>query len=289
MSKLNLEKVIVKLPGDKDIIVKYKTSVEQILGLIDDEKISSILGVRVNNEVRNYDYEVSRNSKLEYVKYDSADGYRIYTRTVNFILYMALTKLYPKLKIEFCNAIDTNHYFLCKQDIITDEMVENIEKEMKDISNKARKIEKRNVPEEEAQVLYEILENKTKLLNMEHNFKGSTTMYFCDDIYNNMNGVLAPNTLYVKNFKLKKYRKGFVILFPNRDNINEVNKEIDDNKLYDVFERYENYNDINKTQMVYQINEQVINGTIGDTIRLSEVIHEKQMGELVKEIEKETI
>lgn len=286
MPKLNLEKVIVKLPENKDIIVGYKSRVYDILNLVEDEdNISSILGVRINNEIKSYDYEICRDSDLDYVKYDSIDGYRIYTRTVKFILYMAITKLYPKLKVEFCNIIGTNHYFLCKEEVITSEMIDKILNEMKSIISRGSKFERKTVSSEEAEVLYEISNNKNKLLNIEHNLKGSTTMYFCEGVYNYMNGVLAPNVSYIKRFDIKKYREGFVILFPNRDNINEITKEIEDNKLYKVFEKYDKYNDINGTQMVYDINSQIIDGTIGDTIRVAEAIHEKQIWELMVKIE----
>lgn len=286
MSKLNLEKIIIKLPENREIVVNYKTKVSDILSMVESEEtINTILGVRTNNEIRSYEYEICRDSTLEYVKYDNIDGYRIYTRTVKFILYMAITKLYPNVKIEFCNTIDTNHYFISKEDILTEEMVENIFKEMKDIVSRGSIMERRTISTEEAEVLYELSNNTNKLLSLKHSLKGNTTMYFCENMYNYLNGVLAPNASYIKTFEVQKYRQGFVILFPKSDDTNEVCKDIVDNKLYNIFEKFEKYNDMNGTQMVDDINNQIINGAIGDTIRVAESIHEKQMCELMGKVE----
>ncbi len=286
MSKLNLEKVKISLPEGRDIVVGYKTKVGDILSMVEpEENILSILGVRINNEIKNYDYEICKDSKLEYVKYDSMDGYRIYTRTVKFMLYMAITKLYPNLKVEFCNTIDNNHYFLCKQGDVTEEMINNILKEMKEIVLRESRIERKTISSEEAEVLYEISNNTNKLLSIESTLKGSTTMYFCENMYNYINGILAPSTEYVKEFCIEKYRKGFVIIFPEIDNMDEIDKAIEDNKLYNVFEKFDKYNDITGTQMVHDVNNKIIDGKIGDTIRVAEAIHEKQMSELMNKIE----
>lgn len=282
LEELKNKKVEITLPDGRKIITNYKTKIEEILDEnIDDKTKEKIIAVMVDNEVKTIDYHVLKNCKIEYIKYDSNDGYRIYSRTVKFILYMALHRLYPELQIEFSNNMETVSYFTCKNMKITKEMIESIKKEMDSIIARRSPIERKVVSSEEAEVIYKIMGNEEHLESLESRLKSYSTVCCCENIYNYMHGALATNTSCIKSYDMQRYRDGFILVMPIRDDVNKLPDKLEYNKLFEVFERFDKYNDIMQVEDVNKLNEKVINKEIGPIIRASETLHEKQMIELV--------
>ncbi|MEG2645671.1 MAG: hypothetical protein RSA08_01410, partial [Clostridia bacterium] len=122
-------KIKIKFNNLKQVEVAYKTKAVDALKLVESD-ISDILALRINNEVRNYDYELVKDSTIEYIRYADDDGYRIYSRTLKMILYMALTKLYSNAEVEFISTINKDQYFIIKNVEITDDKLQKIKKKM---------------------------------------------------------------------------------------------------------------------------------------------------------------
>ena len=117
-------KISVNYDG-KDIAVPYKSKVLDILKSlnINDNKI---LGFRINNEIKNYEYEIVANSIIEPIYFNSEDGYRIYSRTLKMVLYMALQRLYSEADVEFMTTINKDQYFVINNIELNAEKVEKI-------------------------------------------------------------------------------------------------------------------------------------------------------------------
>ena len=75
-------------------------------------------------------------SKIEFIKYLSDDGYKIYARTLKMILYMALTSLYSNADVEFMSTINKDQYFVIQNIKLTDEKIETIKQKMIEIIKK---------------------------------------------------------------------------------------------------------------------------------------------------------
>ena len=96
-----------------EIATGYKTYVGDILKEKYPDMYGKMLGVRVNNNIRTLDYKLVEDSVVEPLYYTSAEGYKIYCRTVKFLLYMALKRCYPKIHPSICNTIEDTMYFMC--------------------------------------------------------------------------------------------------------------------------------------------------------------------------------
>jgi len=289
LNKLYSKKVKVKLEDGREVAVAYKTRVEDVMKMLETpEKINKIMAVRVNNEVRNIDHEIVEDTHIEYIEYGSNDGYRVYMRTAKFILYMAMARLYPEFKLEYSNNINTDVYFVCKNEEFTENMANKIKEEMNNIINRNSDIVRKVVSAEEARVLYEAMNNTERLEILKVELRNNVTIFFCEDICNTMGGVLAPTTGFISNFDIKPFRKGFVLVLPYKDNIDKMPETITYNKLYDMFEKYDEYNDKIEVDKVSKLNDMVITKNIGSVIRASETLHEKQIVDLVNMISKRT-
>ena len=273
----------VTIENDKVIEVPYKTkavdAVKKIYGDLDD-----VLAFNINNEVKNYDYELVMDSKIEFIKYLSDDGYKIYARTLKMILYMALTSLYSNADVEFMSTINKDQYFVIQNIKLTDEKIETIKQKMIEIIKKDLPITKKVVPLEEAFVLYTASNDIDKLENMENKLKSYVSIYFCDGMYNSFYGMLAPSTGYTKIFDLIPYKEGALLVLPD-ENMN-IKKQVTEHRMYDTFIEFNKLNEKIGITNVGKLNDAVLKNKITNIIQVSEAIHQRELIELVQQIEK---
>lgn len=281
--KKNTNEIEITLEDLKKIKVPYKTKVAEVIDLIGTNK-KDILAVKVNNEVRGYEYELVKDSIFEFVKFNSDDGYRIYTRTLKMVLYMALTKLYSTSRIEFIATINKDQYFMAKNFEITEEKINNIKKEMQKIIDSDYELVKRSVQYEEAQVLYTASNDECKLQSLKSRLKSYITMYFCNGMYNHFYGILAPSTGYIKKFDLKLYKDGGILIIPDTDM--SIEKELKTSTIYDNFIDYNKLNQKLGLDTVGKLNEEILKGKTTRIIQVAEAIHNRKLVELVLDIEK---
>lgn len=287
INKFDNRKIKVTFNDNKEILVKYKTTVEQALKQVkNEEELQDILSVELNNEIKTFETELVDNSKITPIKYTSIEGHRIYSRTVKFILWMALKRVYPNLEIEFSNNINNSSYFICKNNEFTPVMVAEVLKEMRQIVKNNSKIERKVVNYDEARVLFKLNKDNKKLLNTEVKMSSYITLYFCEDMFNTMYGALAPNTSLIEEFDIKIFRKGFLLIYPNNDNINIINKKVENNKLYDILEEYNKYSDFTRVKSIADLNREIINNRTEDIIKMSETIHNNKISSIIQDIEK---
>lgn len=285
IEELKNKKIKVYIADGRQVSVKYGIKVCEVLNLLDMNS-KDVLAVKVNNSIRNLDYTLCENSNLTPVTYDSSDGYRIYIRTVKFMLYMALKRLYPDLDIEVCNTIAGTIYFICKNMEFTGDMAVEILKEMRTIVKNDSKFERRLVSFEEAKYLFEISKNENALTNMTLRMSPYTTIHISEGVYGLTDGILAPSASYTPDFNIKKFRRGFALIVPKQEDRSAIVDKIIDSPLYSVFEEKADFLDIIKVRSVAELNDKVINGDISDIIRVNEVEHSRKFAELVQDISK---
>ena len=277
-------KIKISFDDSRCVEVDYKTKAGDVVKLVEND-ISDVLGLKINNEVKDFDYELVRDSKIEYIKYKTnRDGYLIYSRTLKMILYMALTSLYSNVDIEFIATINKDQYFVANNLELTENKLKEIKQKMLEIIAKDYPILKRTVPIEEATVLYTASNDADKLENIDNKLRSSVTMYFCDGMYNYFYGLLAPSTGYVREFDLISYKDGALLVLPD-ENMN-VKKAITEDRLYETYIKYNNLNSILGIENVGNLNDKNLKNKMNEVIQVSEAIHQRNLVELVLDIEK---
>lgn len=277
--------VKVTFENGKEVKAEYKSKIGDLIKHIGDLD-EDILAVRIDNEVKSFDYEVVSNCCCEYVRFNSSDGERIYGRSLKFIFFMAVTRLYKNARIEFTNKMDRDHFAIIHNLNLTEDVVKNIKEEMIKIITADFEFKKMVVTYDEAKAIYEEMHDEEKLQNLNNRLRGNYTLHECDGLYNYFYGALVPSTKYIKNFDLRLHRNGILLILPEKDNMNEIKKEVVDNIIYDVYEEHDRLGKILGVENVWELNKKVINGDIGSVIRYSEAIHDRKLVELALNIEK---
>lgn len=276
-------KIKVTFDDSRSLEVYYKTKAIDVVKMVEGDT-SDILALNINNELRSYDYELVKNSIIKFVKYNSPDGYRVYSGTLKMVLYMALTSLFSNTDVEFIATIKKDQYFMINNIKITDEKVQRIKEKMQEIIDKDFPITKKVVPIEEATVLYTAANNLDILKNIDNKLKSYVTMYFCDGMYNNFSTILAPSTGYIKKFDIRRYKDGLVLMLPDENG--NIKEEIKSVSLYDAYMEFNKLNNTFGLSTIGDLNRNILQGKTNDIIQVAEAIHDRKLVELVQNIEK---
>lgn len=276
-------KIKVTFDDSRSLEVYYKTKAIDVVKMVEGDT-SDILALNINNELRSYDYELVKNSIIKFVKYNSPDGYRVYSGTLKMVLYMALTSLFSNTDVEFIATIKKDQYFMINNIKITDEKVQRIKEKMQEIIDKDFPITKKVVPIEEATVLYTAANNLDILKNIDNKLKSYVTMYFCDGMYNNFSTILAPSTGYIKNFDIRRYKDGLVLMLPDENG--NIKEEIKSVSLYDAYMEFNKLNNTFGISTIGDLNRNILQGKTNGIIQVAEAIHDRKLVELVQDIEK---
>lgn len=276
------EKIKLTFEDGREIIVPYKTTAIDAVKMIEDD-VEDILAITVNNEVKFQKYELVRDSEIRFVKIDSDDGYRVYSKSLKLVLYMAITELFGYQDVDFQSTINRNQYFIMPEFNLTDDKIEMIKNKMAEIIDADYEIEKRMLSVDEATEYYEKSGDLDKIQNMSTRIKSYTNVYFCNGYYNNFYGVLVPNTGYLDVFDLIPFRNGALLVTKDK---NGNKPEVRDSRLIDAIEEFYKFKKIFDIDNIGELNDKIIKNEMLDIIQVSEAIHQRKIVEIVQDIEK---
>lgn len=265
--------------------VETNSTIEEILKEEIKKSEYEVIGAKFNNEYKRLDYKLQNEGEVKLVTVASKGGMKIYRRTLMFIMAKAFAKVYPDAKIRINYQLTNAMYCSVDNMEVTDEMLENVEKEMRKIVDSKLPIEEKYLSREEAEELY-LKEDSSKgrlQLNLEEN--PIIKMDYCEDYYNYLYGDLATNTGKITKFNLKKYDRGFLIRYPNSENPNVIPEYKETKKLLWALNEYEDIHQILGVDTIYKLNKIVDDETkIKKLIMLEEALHEKKISQIADKI-----
>lgn len=246
----------------------------------------NVMGCIVNNEYQTLNYEVDNNAKIELIDMSSKEGMKIYRRTLLYIMGKAFQEVYPEALITVNYQLA--HAMFCEIDNMetTEEILENVYNKMQEIISKNLVIERKIMTRKEAEEFYAKTQTvRGKLqLNIEEN--NEITMYFCEDYYNYIYGMIASSTGVANLFKLEKYDDGFLIKYPSSKNPLVIPDDEENKKLAWSLNEYDDLHKILKVNTVSKLNQAVEENKIKDIIMIDEALHEKKIAGIADEIAK---
>ena len=277
--------MIVKYLGNESLI-ENPAKVSEIFKKEIEESEYPVIGCIVNNEYKNLQEIISRDSEVELINIASKEGMKMYRRTLVYIACKAVEELYSPLKLYvnyqlanamYCNIDGTEN---------TLEMIKNIENKMKEIVESDLEIKRIVMNREEADEFYKKTGTTKGKLQYELQENKEISMYFCGDYYNYCYGTIANRTGITKKFVLEKYREGFLIKYPNSSNPLKIPQQLKERKITWAFNEYKDIHKVLNMATLYRLNTAIDQGEIKDIIMLAEALHEKKIAEIADKIAK---
>ena len=111
----------------------------------------AVLAAHVNGKLCALTHTLESDADVELLTFADEDGKHIFRHTASHILAQAVKRLYPETKLTIGPAIENGFYYDFDSDVaFTPEILKNIEAEMKKIVKENLKIERFELPREEA-------------------------------------------------------------------------------------------------------------------------------------------
>ena len=206
------------------IDVKNDLKVANIFKKEIEESNNEIIACKFNNEVKELSFKIPSSGTIELIDITDKDGMRVYQRGLIYIVAKAFHDIYPKALLTINYQL--YHSMLCEVDNleITGEMVDKVDKRVKEIIAKNLPIERRTMYKEEAIEFYAKEKTLKGKLQLDIEEKKQVTLYYCEDYYNYFYGVMPISTGYMKVFDIIKYKNGFLLRYPSKENPQKISK-----------------------------------------------------------------
>ncbi|MGN0036135.1 MAG: nucleoside kinase [Bacteroidaceae bacterium] len=245
-----------------------------------------VVSAKVNNRVEGLNFRLYNNKDVEFLDVRDPSGMRTYVRSLCFVLCKAVEELFPEGRILLEHPVSKGYYCNLKLGRpVTDDDVVHIRQRMQELIDADLPYRRVECPTEEAVRLFaeRKMPDKVKLLRTSGSLY--TYYYLLGDTMDYYYGSLVPSTGYLRVFDVVKYYHGVLLRIPSKDNPNELEPLIRQDKMLDVFSEYLQWMDIMGLSNVGDFNEICNQGHATDLINVSEALQEKKIARIADEID----
>lgn len=269
----------------KEKLIEIENPIK-VIDLLKDECTENIVACRCNNEIKSLEHKIEKDTKIELIDISNKDGMRVYIRGVLYIMSKAFSELYPRALLTVNYQLSNSMFCEIDNMKVTEEMIENVHKKMQEIIDRNLPIRKVTMSKKEALEFY-AKENTLKgRLQSDTDTKETVSLYYCEDYYNYFYGVMPISTGYIKIYDILKYHTGFLVRYPNRKEINKLQKFEPSDKLLAALQEYEDIHNILNVNTIYKLNKKIKEGKAKEIVLLDEALHEKKISRIADDIVK---
>ena len=216
--------------------------------------------------------------EIKLIRYSDPSGKDTYVRTAQFVIFLALSRLWPQARAKMTCTLGPGLYIDVKN--ATDFTALRLKQEIERIVAEDIPLMRRRVSTADAIAYFAGRgdEDKAKLL------KWRTVDYFDEYSYEDFRdyyyGEMAPSTGYVKVWDVLPADKGFLFLFPDDQNPDAVGKYQHMPHFLGVFNEGERWGQLMECETVADLNALVESGRVRELIRVNEALHEKRYSQV---------
>ncbi len=262
-----------------------KANLKDLSVKIFGEEYKKYFGARINNSIKNLNKKIEAGSDIEFIDVQNPDGYKIFTRTVTAVFIKACKELFPERTVRIEHFIDSGLYTSFEGDYkIGFKDICVIKEKMQEIIDKDYPIYREKYLTAEAIKLFQELGIDSKVRLLKTLDKKRVDVYTIGDYKDTYHGYLAASTGYIKDFELKYYYPGILILFPNKKNPEEIPEFNEQKQLAKVFGDSKRWAEILDLEYLASLNEKIEDNSIKEVIRISEALQEKRIAEIADKI-----
>lgn len=244
-----------------------------------------VISARVNNVSKGLNYKVYSNKDVEFLDVRDPSGMRTYVRSLCFVLYKAVTELFPNGKLFIKHPVSNGYY--CSLNIerpITVEDVNAIKAKMKEIITANIPFYRHESRTEDAIQIFREKGRNDKVKLLETSGSLYTDYYTLGDTVDSYYGNLVPSTGYLSLFDIVKYYDGLLLRIPNHKNPTKLYDIVKQEKMLDVFQEHIHRSRILDMETVGDLNNACQNGFATKIINVAEALQEKEIAHIAEQI-----
>ncbi|MEW6285802.1 MAG: TGS domain-containing protein [Chloroflexota bacterium] len=276
--------VQIHLPDGQTLEGPRGETVGEFLSAV--EHRSLLVGAIVNGELRELTYPIRMEAKVEPVLMDSADGARIYRRSLTFLLEKAFADLFPEGTLYVDHSVASGGYFcqVTGRAPLSDEEIEALKAHMLKLVEADLPFERKEVPLQEAIEYFHDKGYEDKVSLLKYRKKNYLTLYRLENHLDYHHGYMVPSTGYLRIFDLKATDGGFTLGYPRRHKPNELQPMPEYPKLLAAFRQYGGWLTRLGIENVGSLNEAIEQGRADEIVLVSEAFHEQNLADIARTV-----
>jgi uridine kinase len=245
-----------------------------------------VVGAIVNDELRELTYPIEMDAVVSPVKMSSADGSRIYRRSVTFLLEAAFEDLFPTADIAIVHSMSSGGFYcsVINRPPLTREELDRLEHHMKELVKADLPFERKVVPLQEAINYFQSKNQIEKVQLLKYRKKDTLVLYNLGERRDYHHGYMVPSTGFLRWFALSMMGEGFALRYPRRQTPNELPPLPDSKKLLSTFREYNSWLVRLGIEHVGNLNNAICEGRTREIILVAEALHEHRIAEIASHI-----
>lgn len=215
---------------------------------------------------------------VKLLRYTDPTGKELYIRTAQFVVFLALQRLWPEAKAKIHCTIGAGLFFELEKG--ADYSLQKLEAEIRAIVAADIPLMRSRTTTKEAMTYFAQMgwEDKARLLQWRK--ADHFDWYAYEDFKDYYYGEMAPSTGYLTVWKLLDADGGFVFVTPDDHNPEQVAAYNDSPQFLQVFTEGQRWCELMECENVADLNELVRSGGIRELIRVNEALHEKRYAQV---------
>ena len=247
---------------------------------------SEIVAVKLDNIIRDLQTQVGTSRNMEFIELNTEEGWRVYRRSVEFVLIVAVYELYPNSEV--VAKFRSSGGLYCEINVpdmpLDDEMVKEIELYMRKIVQENRPIVKEVRKKKDVVKMFEGFNLAEKASLIDTLDKEYVSIYRCGEFYDYFYGPMMGSTGHLGNFAIESFNSGILLFTPDMRSGGKIPRLVKQPKLSRMLAEAKSWGDILHCNYITDLNRFIKNGTIGEVIRISEALQEKCIAEIADHI-----
>lgn len=208
------------------------------------------------------------------LRYTDPTGRDVYTRTAQFVLFLAIHRLWPGARVKMSCNVGAGLYFKVRD--AETFSVEALRREVKSLVEADITIRRHRMPTEQAVQYYRErgMEDKARLLS--YRSLPYVDLYRHEDFLDYYYGETAPSTGFLRVWEIMEAPGGFVLIYPDARDPDRVASNPELPNLLSVYNDGKQWCELMRCETLADLNELVDSGEIRTLVRVNEALHEKR-------------
>ncbi len=218
------------------------------------------------------------NGIVHLLKIDDPAGREVYTRTAQFVIFLALSQLWPKAKASMDCTLGPALYIHIENE--PDFSVDKLKAQIQQIVEQDIPLSRKRIAKEDAVKLFAAQgrEDQTRLLRWRD--APYFDIYSYGDFADYYYGELAPSTGYLQVWDILPIDGGFLFVFPDELDADKLGHYQSMPNFFSVCAEGERWGQLMQCRTVADLNEMTLSGKLRELIRVNEALHEKRYAQV---------
>ena len=247
-----------------------------------------VVSAKVNNVSQGLKFRVYQNRDVEFIDASDGSGRRVYVRSLCFVLYKAVTDIFPGSKLFVEHPLSRGIYCNCKKksgDVLTDDDVALVCQRMQEIIDADMPFRRMEAPLEEAVRVFTERGFFDKVKLLETSGQVYTYYYILGNTIDYYYGPLVPSAGYLKVWGLERYQDGLLLRVPDKRNPEVLAEKVPQPRTFEVFTEKVHWDIIMRLSNAGDVNKAILKGYASELIQVSEALQEKKIVKIAEEID----